>query len=237
MDTPLAQESAATPTVATDNQTQPILGEKEDVLAPEQGSEFRIEQLFGSKTRARLLGLFLENSERAFYVRELARRIDAQLNSVRRELKNLVDVGIVLEVEGEKAGDDEGETDNKRFYQANREFPIFEDLRAVMKKVAVLMNQSLIKRMREMGRLDLLILTGRFTDSHNTQSDILVVGEFKPEQVQQAIHEFEMEIGREINYTYMPRQEFEYRRDVSDRFLSTILQGRRIVLLDQIGKL
>ena len=62
---------------------------------------FRIEQLFGSRTRARLLGLFLENSHRAFFVRELARRIDAQLNSVRLELKNLVDVGIVLEVDAE----------------------------------------------------------------------------------------------------------------------------------------
>ena len=57
-----------------------------------QTAEFRVEQLFGSRTRARLLTLFLENADRAFYVRELTRRIDTQLNSVRRELKNLVDV-------------------------------------------------------------------------------------------------------------------------------------------------
>ena len=52
--------------------------------------EFRIEQLFGSKTRARLLTLFGE-CRPGVCVRELTRRIDAQLNSVRRELKNLVD--------------------------------------------------------------------------------------------------------------------------------------------------
>ena len=62
--------------------------------------DFKIEQLFGSKTRARLLSLFLENPQRRFYVRELTRRIDAQLNSVRRELQNLVGLGIILEVEG-----------------------------------------------------------------------------------------------------------------------------------------
>jgi uncharacterized protein len=214
--------------------------------APEEvsgGGEFRIEQLFGSRTRARLLGLFLENSQRAFYVRELARRIDAQLNSVRRELKNLVDVGIVLEVDGDpgeavviEADEEGGKSDNKRFYQANQDFPIFEDLRGVMKKVAVLMNHTLMQELAKHGRLDLLVLTGSFTDSFSIPTDILVVGELKEEGVQRSVGEFEKEIGREVNYTYMPREEFEYRRDVGDRFLSSILQGKRVVLADTIGK-
>ncbi len=216
---------------------------------------FRIEQLFGSRTRARLLGLFLENSHRAFFVRELARRIDAQLNSVRRELKNLVDVGIVLEVEGETdatpakgskpaakvkpvEAEDEEETkfDNKRFYQANRDFPIFEDLRGVMKKVAVLMNHTLKEELAKYGKLDLLILTGSFTDAPTVPTDVLVVGELKEEGIQAAINEFEKEIGREVNYTYMPKEEFEYRRDVGDRFLQSILGGKRVVLTDVSGK-
>lgn len=218
--------------------------------AKEEGTVFRIEQLFGSRTRARLLGLFLENSERAFFVRELARRIDAQLNSVRRELKNLVDIGIVLEVDGEaitpsnfplagggSEGDEDGKVDNKRFYQANKDFPIFEDLRGVMKKVAVLMNHTLMQELAKHGRLDLLVLTGTFTDMPTIPTDILVVGELKEEGLQNSIGEFEKEIGREVNYTYMPREEFEYRRDVGDRFLASILQGKRVVLTDSIGRL
>ncbi|MDQ5952310.1 MAG: hypothetical protein QG626_437 [Patescibacteria group bacterium] len=214
---------------------------EETPVAGGEDSVFRIEQLFGSRTRARLLGLFLENSQRAFFVRELARRIDAQLNSVRRELKNLVDIGIVLEVDGEEAQIDEkdeegGKADNRRFYQANKDFPIFEDLRGVMKKVAVLMNHTLIQELAKHGKLDLLILTGSFTDSPNIQTDILVVGTLKEEGLQKSIAEFEREIGREVNYTYMPREEFEYRRDVGDRFLAGILQAKRVVLTDNIGK-
>jgi hypothetical protein len=228
---------------------EPIEAKIEEDLDKEVGGVFRIEQLFGSRTRARLLGLFLENSERAFFVRELARRIDAQLNSVRRELKNLVDVGIVLEVDGEIAesakpqvgvevGDSEdgSKVDNKRFYQANQNFPIFEDLRGVMKKVAVLMNHTLTQELAKHGRLDLLVLTGSFTDAHSVLTDILVVGELKEEGIQRSISEFEKEIGREVNYTYMPREEFEYRRDVGDRFLASILQGKRVVLSDSIGR-
>ena len=58
---------------------------------------FKLEQMFGSKTRARLMCLFLQHQEDAFFVRELARKIGAQLNSVRRELENLADLDLILE--------------------------------------------------------------------------------------------------------------------------------------------
>lgn len=202
---------------------------------------FRIEQLFGSRTRARLLGLFLENIDRPFFVRELARRVDSQINAIRRELKNLLDIGIVLEVEAnglpEKEMSDEevGKGENKRFYKVNVAFPLFDDLRSVMKKAAVLMNRTLVEDLKKSGRVDLVVLTGRFTETATIPTDVLIVGELPPEKVQEAITNFEREIGREVNYTYMPREEFDYRSDVSDRFLASILQGRRVVLLDETG--
>lgn len=238
MDNSLVQQ----PVILTPSQSAGLMQTPQDfpetAKAAEVGSVFRIEQLFGSRTRARLLGLFLENSERAFFVRELARRIDAQLNAVRRELKNLVDIGIVSEV-AHDAGDhddkDEDKIDNKRFYQANKDFPIFADMRGVMKKVAVLMNHTLMQELSKHGKLDLLILTGSFTDVTTIPTDILIVGELREEALQVSISGFEKDIGREVNYTYMPREEFEYRRDVGDRFLASILQGPRIVLTDAVG--
>ena len=53
-----------------------------------------VEQLFGSKTRVKLLKLFYSNPNRPFYVREITRKIDEQINSVRRELANLLSIGI-----------------------------------------------------------------------------------------------------------------------------------------------
>ena len=54
-----------------------------------------IDQLFGSKTRVKLLYLFYGNPNRSFYVREITRKIDEQINSVRRELSNLLSIGII----------------------------------------------------------------------------------------------------------------------------------------------
>lgn len=205
--------------------------------------EFRIEQLFGSKTRARLLTLFLENADRAFYVRELTRRIDAQLNSVRRELKNLVDVGIVLEVEGKillaETSDEEPESkgEKKKFYRANIEFPLFEDLRGVMRKAAVLMNQEIVRVLREKGEISLVLLTGRFVDAEDVPTDLFIVGTIEPEDLAKAVREFEHDIAREVNYTAMPREEFLYRQEVGDRFLSGILNAKRVVLWSTLPKL
>jgi predicted transcriptional regulator len=54
-----------------------------------------IDALFGSKTRVKLLHLFLNNPGQSFFVREITRKIDEQINSVRRELANMIQVGII----------------------------------------------------------------------------------------------------------------------------------------------
>lgn len=205
-------------------------------------SEFRIEQLFGSRTRARLLALFLENADRAFYVRELTRRIDTQLNSVRRELKNLVDVGIVLEVEGtilpgERDTDNvvEAKNEKKKFYQANPNFPLFDDLRNVMRKAAVLLNTKFVRELGEKGTVDLVLLTGRFMDQAGVPTDILIVGDVPAQDLADVMRDFEHDIAREVNYTSMPKDEFLYRREVGDRFLATILQAKHVMLVNRLS--
>ena len=71
-----------------------------------------IDALFGSKTRVKLLHLFLNNPGKSFYVREITRLIDEQINSVRRELANMLNVGIITCKEA----------DNKLYYEVNQRY-------------------------------------------------------------------------------------------------------------------
>jgi len=80
---------------------------------------FTPESLFGSKTRVRLLNLFLEHPERPFYVREITRKVDAQLNSVRRELQNLIALNIINEVEGKIIATESDQVVKKRLIRKN----------------------------------------------------------------------------------------------------------------------
>lgn len=204
--------------------------------------DIRIEQLFGSKTRVRLLRLLMENCEQAFFVRELTRRIDAQLNSVRREIQNLVEVGILVEVESsEEDTDNESDTEvkvgkkvNKKFYQTNLSFPFLEEMKSIMKKSAAMMNKPFVDELREKGRVDLLFLTGRFVDNFTIPSDMLIVGDISEKALHTAITNFENELGREINFTYMPKEEFLYRAEVKDRFLSSLLDANKVVLINTL---
>src|SRR4026208_2079285 len=80
-----------------------------------------IEQLFGSKTRVKLLQLFYSNPNRAFYVREITRKIDEQINSVRRELANLLSIGII-------SSDD---ANHRLYYEVNQAYEFYEPLKNI----------------------------------------------------------------------------------------------------------
>ncbi|MDO8509770.1 MAG: ArsR family transcriptional regulator, partial [bacterium] len=54
-----------------------------------------LEHLFGSTTRVKLLQIFFSSPDRAYFMRELARLVEVQLNAIRRELANLEKLGII----------------------------------------------------------------------------------------------------------------------------------------------
>src|SRR5574342_304834 len=78
-----------------------------------------IEQLFGSKTRVKLLHLFYTNPNRSFYVREITRKIEEQINSVRRELSNLLSIGIIKS---------DATNNNRLYYEVNQEYEHYQPL-------------------------------------------------------------------------------------------------------------
>ena len=194
-------------------------------------SGFKLEQLFGSKTRARLLGLFLQNPEEAYFVRELTRKIDAQLNSVRRELENLVALGAVV-----VAKKPEGATgsERKKYFTANTDFLLFEDLSNLLKKTKILLKKNLVHQIDDKGKIDYLSFTGKFVGEKDVPTDIIIVGSIDQKILQKVVKGFETELGDEINYTLMPREEFLYRKQITDRFLFSILEHEQVVMIDRI---
>ena len=194
---------------------------------------FKLEQMFGSKTRARLMALFLQQPQDTFFVRELTRRIDAQLNSVRRELKNLVQLGFLSEKQCLQK-ESNRLSDKKKYYCVNQDFILFEDLRSLFQKVQILVKQNLVQEIQERGHVDYFAFTGRFVDASDIPTDIFIVGSITQEDLEQMISKFEEEIPYEINYTLMTKEEFLDRRQVADRFLMSILNGERVVMIDRI---
>ncbi len=191
---------------------------------------FRLEQLFGSQTRARLLSLFLLHPEEAFFVRELTRKIDAQLNSVRRELKNLMELGLV----NERVAGGKTLAERKKYYTANVEAILYHDLRSLFTKVQILLKQNLVQGICSKGEVDYLVFTGRFMNNADVPTDILIVGAMDTAELRKVVADFEKELGHEINYTLLTKEEYQYRRQVMARFLFSITEGQKIVMVDRL---
>lgn len=182
-----------------------------------------LDHLFGSRTRAKLLRLLLTNPAKSYFVREISRKIREHVNSVRRELKFLTEVGII-----EATG-----VGQKRFYRANVEHGLFKELKALLFKAQVLEERQLLGAIEQSGHIHLLLLTGFFVGQDIAQTDILIVGSINRKRVERMIKTFQEHFDREIHFTLMTKQEFDYRSSITDRFLYAILSGPTLSVIDK----
>lgn len=201
-----------------------------------------LDQLFGSKTRVGLLRLFFDHPDEKYFVRELTRVVGAQINSVRRELNNLTLLGIVAVIEtDEEIGPEAAQEivpkglNKKKYYKLNKSFVLFEELSSLFSKSHLLHEKDFIKQLTSLGQIHYLALTGFFTGVAKPMTDILLVGNVNRAQFSEIINQYEKKAGREINYTIMPLREFEYRREITDRFLYDILVSTKMVIVDSLG--
>lgn len=188
-----------------------------------------IEQLFGSKTRVKLLQLFYSNPNRSFYVREITRKIDEQINSVRRELANMLSIGIIS-----------SDTNNNRlYYEVNQDFEHYAPLAAIFGSGAMPTTETAPsaqgekQTLKALGNVDLALLTGQITRDERSGIDVLLVGDLNNTQVTKYISDLEAKEGKELRYAVMADDEFRYRQEVNDRFLTLVLQSKMQILVDK----
>lgn len=191
-----------------------------------------IEALFGSRTRVKLLNLFLTNPEKSFYVREITRLIDEQVNSVRRELKNLEDFKIVKSTTEER----------KLFYGINQRFKYYIPLRAIFAGAEV--SENAISKEVEVSKsdweeriaqirndLELFVISGVLVDNSESNVDMLLVGDNSKGVISQWATKVEKQEGRELNFVILPMEDFYYRYTTRDTFISEILnKGYRVIV-------
>jgi ribosomal protein L24 len=203
-----------------------------------------IEQLFGSKTRVKLLRLFYSNPNRSFYVREITRKIDEQINSVRRELGNLLSIGIISS---------DG-TNNRLYYEVNQNYEYFRPLQEIFggDEVAVVEGTNkeatavvipkkakvdpVIVELLTVGNVEFALYTGQFTRDEASGIDMLVVGDVNATKMQKFITALEEKEKKEIRYVVMTPSEFKYRKEVKDRFISSVMASKQQIIIDKRPK-
>ncbi|MFH1233324.1 MAG: hypothetical protein V1649_01575 [Patescibacteria group bacterium] len=203
-----------------------------------------LDKLFGSKTRMKILKLFLLHPLDKFYIRQLSRDLKLQLNSARRELNNLESFGILSSSAGNEQensptplcqGGEKGGGQEKKYYRANQEFVLFDEIKALIVKAQILYEKDFVVKLQSIGKVKLLVLSGLFVNNINSAIDLLLVGKFNKVKLVKLIHELESGLGKELNYTIFDPHEFKYRCDITDVFLFSILDSKKMVVIDEIG--
>lgn len=184
-----------------------------------------LEHLFSSRTRVKLLKKFLLNPEDKYYVRELTRDIDERINSVRRELENLVTMGLLITFN----------QNQKKFYQVNTDFILYTELTSLLVKAQGLLEDKIVDKLRTIPNIKYCVLTGRFVQNSETKTDIFIVGNnLDQKKITDVIKRLEKHFDQEINYTIMTIQEFRQRSEMTDRFIYTIVNGPKIIVVDAL---
>jgi hypothetical protein len=179
--------------------------------------------LITSKSRVKLLNVFLGSPSEMYHVRELVRRTNDEINAVRRELAFLEKKGILTREPRA----------NRVYYSFNKAYPFYYDLLRLGSK-NIGLGADVLKNKVKLGRIKYAMFSGRFLRKMKEQPDevdLLIVGNIVLPELALLVREEEKRLNTEINYTVMTEEEFDFRKKKRDPFIVSILSGSRVMLL------
>jgi predicted nucleotidyltransferase len=179
--------------------------------------------LFGKARRA-VLGLLYARPDEAFYLRQITREVQAGQGAVQRELKRLVDAGLLTrEARGREV-----------HYRANRACPIFAELHGLVLKTVGLADVLRGALLPFQTDITLAVVYGSQaagTARSGSDVDLLVVGTVEEMALHKAVADAETQLARTVNYTLLTPREFARRRRERGGFVARVLDGPLIPLL------
>lgn len=167
------------------------------------------------------------NPEGELYVREITKIIDENINSVRRELSNLENIGLL---ESRRAG-------NLKYFRVNKNFYLYGELYSMVMKtegVARLIRENIEK----WGQIKLVFIYGSFASgqaSPDSDIDIFMVGKVNESLIIREFNSLEMDLSREINYIILSDEEYQEKIDNKDPFLMEILREPKIMIIGELN--
>lgn len=177
-----------------------------------------------AKVRIKIIELFLSNIEEMYHVRGVVREVKEEINAVRRELDRLEKAGFLQK---EARG-------NRVYFWVKKDYPFFGDLLSMVSKSTGI-GGELIASKNKLGKISFVMFSGRFVrrkaPKKDDEVDVLVVGDIVLPELAALIRREESKRAREINYTVMSREEYDFRKKRRDPFLLGILSGSRTMII------
>ena len=181
-----------------------------------------LQKLMGSKTRAKILTLFIMNPKREYYTREIERELKSNFEAIRTELINLEKIGLLRSrVSGKK-----------RYYSIKTEHALFPEFKSMILKTSGL-GDVLKDAFKDTDKIDAAFIYGSYAkNAEDTESDIdlFVIGGISIKDLQAVISDIENKFQREINPTVYPQEELQDKLRAKNHFILSVLKEPKIFL-------
>ena len=189
-----------------------------------------LETLLGSRLRANVLGWLFSHPDERYFVRQLTKLVNEDSTNVSRELARLEKSGILISTAEGK----------QKYYQANRESPLFDELHGLIVKTAGVADvlRSALAPARE--QIKLAFIFGSIAVGNERRSsdiDVMVVGAVSFGRVVSLLSPAEGQLRREVNPVVYPVAEFKKKVNDDHHFVKTVLEGQKIFLIGDEGEL
>lgn len=179
--------------------------------------------LFVSKVRIKCLKFFYFNQDIPIHLRAVARELREEINAVRRELMRLEEIKFLKStIRG-----------NKKYFSINPYFPFFEEIKSIIYKSDGI-GEALVVSQNKIGNIYFAALSGSFVNGirmHESEIDMLIVGDVDMSVLSGIVKKEEEKIGREINYSVLKLSEFNLRKKRKDPFIIKILLETQVLII------
>lgn len=188
--------------------------------------------LFG-QIRGGVLALLYGQADRSFYVRQIARHVNASVGAVQRELEKLAEVDLIVRTE----------VGNQVFYQVNQRNPVFAEMQALVGKTLGIFNilRSALEQLVE--RVTLAFVYGsvaRQEEKAGSDIDLMIIGDVALDDVLALLSDAETKLGRAVTPTVYSVNEFSNKLEGGNHFLNAVVSGNKVFLIgneDELRKM
>ncbi len=184
-----------------------------------------LENIIPSKVRRKILQLFYHHPDNTYYLREVVRQVNEEVNAVKRELDILYNAKVLSR---------ERRT-NKVFYELNKNYLLYDEFLRVFTKTSIL-SEQVISNISRLGKVKYIAVSTKYSRKIPLKDDeiyVLFVGIIVVPEVETIMNEARKEFGWDINYTVMSEEELKFRKKNNDPFIWKFLKQPKVMLVGQ----
>jgi len=182
------------------------------------------------KTRSAVLREMFINPDRRLSFNELVRRVKSGDGAVAREVRTLIEAGLIAE---QREG-------NQRFLSARRESPVFDELKSFIAKTSgapSIVREALAELESQIAVAFIFGSVAQGREREASDLDVFVIGTAGYSELTEKLHSIEERLGRRVQLLYFDANSAEDRKSLRKGSMKAILKGPKLFILGDEARL